>query len=123
MTGIAFWSDTNAAIHYDCTSAYGSGYCLKSGSGGSYGKVTQTVSSAPSGYNGAKMGQDLSSGLGVSVSIAIPASIPTSFYPEATPKAKLCSNGGCSGAAALVAKVEASTTLETRVVEPTAAPS
>ena len=122
LSNIAFWSDTNAAIHYSCTSAYGSGYCLKSGSGGSYGTVTQTVSSAPAGYNGAKMGEDLGSGLGVSVSIAIPATIPTSFYPGATPKTKLCSAGGCGGVVArdlLEARVETSTTLETRVAEPT----
>ena len=82
------------------------------------------MSSAPAGYNGPKMGEDLGSGLGVSVSIAVPSSIPTSFYPGATPRAKLCANGGCPGVAkeAVVARVEASTTLEKRVVVPTAAP-
>ncbi|TAQ90585.1 hypothetical protein B7494_g1119 [Chlorociboria aeruginascens] len=95
LSNIAFWTDTNAAMHYYCESAYGSGYCLKSGSGSSY-TTTQSIASAPTGYSGAKMADDLPSGLGLSVSIAIPT-IPTSFYPGVTPISKLL-NGSGAGA-------------------------
>ncbi|OCL02402.1 glycoside hydrolase family 28 protein [Glonium stellatum] len=85
LSNLAFWSDSGAAIHYTCRSAYGQGYCLHSGSGSSYSAASSTVSSAPAGYNGPKMGNDLASGLGISRSIDIPTSIPTSFFPGATP--------------------------------------
>jgi hypothetical protein len=39
---------------------------------------------------------EISSGLGLTVSIAIPT-VPTTFYPGATPATKLCKNGGCGG--------------------------
>jgi hypothetical protein len=82
---------------YICRSAYGSGYCLKSGSSHtSYAATTSTVSSAPAGYSAPTMAGDLSAGLGLTVSIAIPT-IPTSFFPGATPATKLC-NGSCAGA-------------------------
>jgi rhamnogalacturonan hydrolase len=97
LSNIAMWSDTNTAIHYFCESAYGSGYCLKAGSGGAY-TTTQSVSAAPSGFNGAKMAADLPAGLGLTVSIAIPT-IPTSFFPGATPLSKLL-NGVGAGAGA-----------------------
>jgi rhamnogalacturonan hydrolase len=77
LSNIQMWTDTNAAMHYVCESAYGSGYCLK-GSGSSSYTTTTTVSTAPTGYNGAKMASDLASGFATSASIAIPA-IPTSF--------------------------------------------
>ena len=87
LSNIAMWSDTNAAIHYYCESAYGSGYCVRGSGTTSYSSST-TVNTAPSGYNGAKMPDDLPSGLGLSVSIAIPT-IPTSFYPGVTAISKL----------------------------------
>ena len=94
FSNLSFWSDTNAAIHYTCASAYGSGYCLKAGSGGSYSAITQTVSSPPAGYNGPKMSADLAAGLGVSVSIPIPSAIPTSFYPGVKPATALMNGNG-----------------------------
>lgn len=96
LSNIDFWTDTNAAMKYYCESAYGTGYCLKSGSGGSY-SVTQTISSAPAGYSGAKMSSDLPSGLGITVSIAIPTAIPTSFYPGVAAISPLL-NGNGAGA-------------------------
>lgn len=96
ISNINFWTDTKAAMHYFCRSAYGSGYCLKSSSGGPY-QTTTTVSSAPANYNGAKMSGDLPTGLGLTVSIAIPAAIPTSFYPGVA-ALKPLQNGGGAGA-------------------------
>ena len=72
ISDVAFWSDTNKAVHYSCTDGYGSGACLKSGSGGAYGTVTETISSPPANWDGPKMPNDLPSGLGISASIAIP---------------------------------------------------
>ncbi len=96
---------------YICRSAYGSGYCLKSGSSHtSYAATTSTVSSAPAGYSAPTMAGDLSAGLGLTVSIAIPT-IPSSFFPGATPATKLC-NGSCAGASgvATTTTTKASTT-------------
>lgn len=117
LSDIAMWSDTNAAIKYICESAYGSGYCLEGGSGASY-TTTTTISAAPTGYNGAKMDDDLPSGLGLSVSIAIPT-IPTSFYPGVTAISKLLNGsgagaGGLETAVTLIASTsKATTTLAT----------
>jgi rhamnogalacturonan hydrolase len=94
LSNIDFWTDANTAEHYLCESAYGTGYCLRANSAGttSYTSTT-TVSTAPSGYSAAKMPSDLPSGLGISVSIAIPA-IPTTFYPGATPISQLLNGSG-----------------------------
>jgi rhamnogalacturonan hydrolase len=102
LSNIQMWSDTNAAVHYECESAYGSGYCLKDSGSGSYTSVT-TVSAAPTGYNGAKMPNDLASGFAISSSIPIPT-IPTTFYPGATPISKLLNgNGAGAGGATTMA--------------------
>ena len=101
LSNIEMWSDTNAAIHYYCESAYGSGYCLRSSGTTSYSSST-TITTAPTGYNGAKMPDDLPSGLGLSVSIAIPT-IPTSFYPGVTAISKLLNGSGGGGAATTLA--------------------
>jgi len=96
LNNIKMWTDTNAAMHYVCESAFGSGYCLKGGTGTSSYTTTTTVSTAPTGYSGAKMPDDLAAGLGISVSIAIPA-IPTSFYPG-VPAISALLNGHGAGA-------------------------
>lgn len=123
LSNIAMWSDTNTAIHYVCESAYGSGgYCLKSSGTTSYTSTT-TVSAAPSGYSGAKMASDLASGLGVSVSIAIPA-IPTSFYPGATPISKLLNGSGAgAGASGATTTLITSTKTTTTAVSATTSTS
>ncbi|KAH9207639.1 rhamnogalacturonase rhgA [Leptodontidium sp. 2 PMI_412] len=93
---VAFWTDSGAPMKYLCQSAYGTGYCLRSGSGGAY-TVTQTVSSAPSGYKSAKMEGDLKEGLGLSRSIDVPKAIATNFLPGLTAK-KAFLNGSGGGA-------------------------
>lgn len=116
LSNIDFWTDTNAAMHYFCESGYGSGYCLKSGSGSAY-TTTQSIASAPSGYSGAKMPGDLASGLGLTVSIAIPTAIPTSFYPGVAAKKPLL-NGSGAGAGSSVA-TKSTTTLATSTTKAT----
>ncbi|KAF8858029.1 hypothetical protein BDZ45DRAFT_591900, partial [Acephala macrosclerotiorum] len=69
--------------------AYGSGACLKAGSGSGYAVVTSTISTAPSGYASApKMPNDLTVSFALTASIPIPA-IPTTFFPGAAPASKL----------------------------------
>ncbi|EDP51794.1 hypothetical protein KXX16_004476 [Aspergillus fumigatus] len=96
----AMWTETGSKQWYSCQSAYGSGFCLKSGSHHtSYAVTTTTVSSAPSGYSAAKMASDLSTDFGSTKSIPIPT-IPTSFYPGATPYSALMSKQSTKAAKA-----------------------
>ncbi|KAH7386362.1 pectin lyase fold/virulence factor [Cadophora sp. MPI-SDFR-AT-0126] len=90
---VAFWTDSGASMKYLCQSAYGTGYCLRSGSGGAY-TVTQTVSTAPTGYKGPKMEGDLKEGLGLSKSIDVPKAIATSFFPGVAAKKALLNGSG-----------------------------
>jgi rhamnogalacturonan hydrolase len=85
----AMWTESGSKQWYSCESAYGSGFCLRSGSQHtSYAASTTTVSSAPSGYSAPKMPGDLTTNFGTTKSIPIPK-IPTTFYPGATPVKKL----------------------------------
>jgi rhamnogalacturonan hydrolase len=93
LKDIAFWTDANKAMKYTCQSAYGAGYCLKSGNGGMY-TASQTVQTAPEGYKGEKMADDLKDGLGLTVSIDIPKAIPTMFYPGVKAKKPLLNGSG-----------------------------
>jgi rhamnogalacturonan hydrolase len=79
----AMWTESGSYQKEICNNAYGSGACLKSGSGGSY-STTVTVKTAPTGYSAATMAADLKTAFGTVSSIPIPT-IPTSFYPGATP--------------------------------------
>lgn len=81
----AMWTETGDTQWYSCESAYGSGFCLKDSSDhSSYAVTTTTVSSAPSGYSAATMAADLTAAFGFTVPIPVPT-IPTSFFPGATP--------------------------------------
>ncbi|EPQ52649.1 Rhamnogalacturonase A [Gloeophyllum trabeum ATCC 11539] len=89
ISNFAMWTESGSSQWYACRSAYGSGYCLRSGSSHtSYAASTTTVSSAPSGYSAPTMAADLKTAFGFTTSIPIPT-IPTSFYPGATPVSKL----------------------------------
>ncbi|KAJ5392486.1 Rhamnogalacturonase A [Penicillium cosmopolitanum] len=81
----AMWTEEGDYQTYVCNSAYGSGECLKEESGDvtSY-STTVTVSTAPTGYSAASMDADLATAFGTDSEIPIPT-IPTSFYPGATP--------------------------------------
>ncbi|RAL14468.1 putative extracellular rhamnogalacturonase [Aspergillus homomorphus CBS 101889] len=81
----AMWTEKGEQQWYSCQSAYGSGFCLKEGDDhAAYEASTITVKSAPTGYSAASMAGDLTADFGTTVSIPIPT-IPTSFYPGATP--------------------------------------
>ncbi|KIW02996.1 hypothetical protein, variant [Verruconis gallopava] len=86
----AMWTETGSKQFYSCRSGYGSGFCLKSGTGASYAATTTTVTVPPSGYSAPTMAADLASDFGTTLSIPIPT-IPTSFYPGVTPVSKLAS--------------------------------
>ncbi|MCJ1307972.1 hypothetical protein MMC25_001622 [Agyrium rufum] len=87
LTDINLWTDSGSSEKYVCENAYGTGYCLKSGSGGAYSTAT-TIKTAPTGYAAPKMPNDLTAGLGITASIPIPP-IPTSFFPSAQPASTL----------------------------------
>lgn len=89
ISDFAMWTESGSTQWYACRSAYGSGFCLHSGSTHtSYAVSTTTVSTAPSGYSASRMAADLSTAFGTTASIPIPT-IPTSFYPGATPYSTL----------------------------------
>ncbi|KAK9860120.1 hypothetical protein MYU51_010413 [Penicillium brevicompactum] len=84
----AMWTESGSYQWYTCESAYGSGACLKDGDDYTSYTTTQTVKSAPSGYSAATMASDLATAFGTASEIPIPT-IPTSFYPGATPASAL----------------------------------
>jgi rhamnogalacturonan hydrolase len=89
----AVWTEQGNQVTYTCKSAYGSGACLKSGSGGAYTEVKKSIDAPPSGYKAAKMSGDLKSSPGTKNPIQIP-SIPTSFFPGTRPIKPLAGTGG-----------------------------
>src|SRR5581483_5115787 len=84
IENFAMWTESGSSQVYKCESAYGSGFCLRSGSGSGYSVVTTTVSSAPAGYSAPTMPYDLSSSFGTTAPIPIPT-IPPYFYPGTSP--------------------------------------
>ncbi|OJT11688.1 hypothetical protein TRAPUB_11793 [Trametes pubescens] len=72
LNNVNMWSKTDKAV-VKCESAYGSGVsCIKSGSGGAYAKVTQTIS-RPGGYSTpTTMAGDLASGFATNAAIPTP---------------------------------------------------
>jgi len=84
ISDLAMWTETGSTQWYSCESAFGSGFCLRDDTVSSYAVSTTTVSSAPSGYSAATMAADLTAAFGFTVPIPIPT-IPTSFFPGATP--------------------------------------
>ena len=89
----AMWTETGDSQWYSCESAYTdekASYCLKSGaSGASYAATTTTVTTAPTGYEAPTMPYDLSTHTwGTTESIPIPT-MPSSFFPGATPYSAL----------------------------------
>ncbi|KAJ4213282.1 hypothetical protein NW759_011124 [Fusarium solani] len=73
------WTETGSTVEHGCKNAYGSGVCLKEGAEAGAFTTTQTVTAA-SGYSTQTMDGELSTGLGLSVSIAIPT-IRASYFP------------------------------------------
>ncbi|CZR61350.1 probable rhamnogalacturonase A precursor [Phialocephala subalpina] len=81
------WTETGSEELYKCSNAYGSGPCLNAGSSYTTYTTTYTVTTA-SDYSYTTMAGELSSGLGITASIAIPT-IPSSFFPSITPYSTL----------------------------------
>lgn len=85
----AMWTESGDEQTYSCRSAYGSGFCLESDSdeSSSYSSAA-TATSTPSAYAAPRMPNDLSTAFGTESPIPIPT-IPTSFFPGATPYSAL----------------------------------
>lgn len=47
ISNFALWTDSGKSILYKCQNGYGSGGCLKAGTGSSYAMITQTMTAAP----------------------------------------------------------------------------
>ncbi|KAE8445116.1 hypothetical protein EG329_013718 [Mollisiaceae sp. DMI_Dod_QoI] len=84
----AVWTEAGERVIWKCANAYGSGACLKSGTGSGYAVVSSTINSAPSGYAAAPRMPDELTALPLTASIPIPP-VPTTFFPGATPASKL----------------------------------
>lgn len=106
----AMWTEEGDRQTYVCQNAYGSGFCLQEGSDhADYAVTTSTVTQAPSGYTAPTMASDLTADFGSTVSIPIPT-IPTSFYPDATPVSALMADSSSSTVNAREAVVAVSST-------------
>ncbi|KAL1302987.1 hypothetical protein AAFC00_003303 [Neodothiora populina] len=88
LNNFAMWTESGTSQWYSCRSAYGTGACLHNSGSGKYAVTTTTLKSAPTGYSAASMAGDLKTAFGTAASIPIPT-IPTSFYPGATPYSRL----------------------------------
>ena len=85
LKDIDIWTDTGSVEYYKCANAYGEGYCLRdSATHAAYNTSTVTITTPPTSYSAPYMPSDITSGLGVTTSIAIPT-VPTTFFPGATP--------------------------------------
>jgi rhamnogalacturonan hydrolase len=78
------WTDTGNQVQYTCQNAYGSGACLKSGSGGTYATVKKSVTAAPANYKAPRLEWDLRQSTGTKDPIRIP-DWPASFFPGKRP--------------------------------------
>lgn len=88
------WTETGSSEDYLCANAYGSGPCVKSETASHTTYTTTATVATVTGYTYTTMPGELSAGLGLTTSIAIPA-VPTSFFPGLQPTSALCSSGGC----------------------------
>ncbi|OJJ08632.1 hypothetical protein ASPVEDRAFT_57663 [Aspergillus versicolor CBS 583.65] len=92
----AMWTESGDEQTYRCENAFGEGFCLQEGDGSSGYTTTQTASTAPSGFPAPRMPNDLDSAFGTDSEIPIPT-IPTSFYPGATPYSALAGAASSAG--------------------------
>ncbi|KAG9524556.1 Rhamnogalacturonase A, partial [Aureobasidium melanogenum] len=89
ITDFSMWTESGSSQFYSCENAYGSGFCLKSGTSyAAYPATTQWISKAPAGYAAATMAADLKTAFGTTQSIPIPT-MPASFFPGVPPITKL----------------------------------
>ncbi|KAH6653795.1 pectin lyase fold/virulence factor [Truncatella angustata] len=105
----AVWTESGSSVLYGCQNAYGSGFCLNEGSSHTAYTTTQTATTV-SGYAISTMAGELSSGLGLTASIAIPT-MPASFFPGIQPISAIL--GGSGGSAAKVVSTSAVAAVKT----------
>ncbi|KAE8375531.1 RGase A [Aspergillus bertholletiae] len=84
----AMWTESGDKQTYSCENGFGSGFCLQGGDGTSTYSTVITETAAPTGYDASSMSNDLRTAFGTAASIPIPT-IPTSFFPGATPYSAL----------------------------------
>ena len=85
---LAMWTENGNHNIYQCQNGYGSGFCLKKGTGPSYAATTSTQTAAPTGYSAPTMKENLKTAFGTASPIPIPT-MPASFYPNTPPITKL----------------------------------
>ncbi|KAI4713588.1 hypothetical protein J4E89_001035 [Alternaria sp. Ai002NY15] len=85
---LAMWTEKGNNNIYQCQNGYGSGFCLKKGSGSAYPATTSTQTAAPTGYSAPTMKENLQTAFGTASPIPIPT-MPASFYPNTPPITKL----------------------------------
>ncbi|EYE94172.1 putative extracellular rhamnogalacturonase [Aspergillus ruber CBS 135680] len=90
------WTESGDEQSYTCRSAYGSGFCLENSDDESSYSTALTATATPSAFAAPRMPNDLSTAFGTDSAIPIPT-IPTSFFPGATPYSALA--GAASGSA------------------------
>ncbi|KAH7126106.1 pectin lyase fold/virulence factor [Dactylonectria macrodidyma] len=100
------WTEEGDYVEHWCNNAYGSGVCLDEGSGSSTFTTTQTVT-AVTDYTIATMDNEISTGLGLTVSIPIPT-LRASFYPGVAVKSALMAAGDSEESAETTAAAAAS---------------
>jgi rhamnogalacturonan hydrolase len=84
ISSFFMWTEAEKQVLQKCSNAYGKGACLAAGaSHTSYATVTKTITSL-TGYAITTMPGEITAGLGISTSIAIPP-VPTTFFPGAKP--------------------------------------
>ncbi|KAK3937868.1 pectin lyase fold/virulence factor [Diplogelasinospora grovesii] len=81
------WTEAGSTENYFCENAYGSGGCIHTGTSYTTYTTTATLSTMTS-YAYTTMPGELTAGLGITTSIAIPA-VPTSFFPGLKPSSSL----------------------------------
>ncbi|CAG9985584.1 unnamed protein product [Clonostachys byssicola] len=92
------WTDSGSKVQYVCHNAYGEGACLASGAATATHTSTQTITTSGA-YSTQTMPGELTAGLGLTQSIAIPT-IPSSFFPGKAPYSPLMGSSGGSSTAA-----------------------
>lgn len=97
------WTDTGSTLVNTCANAYGSGGCLKSGTGSGYAANKITISAKPAGYSVATMPWDLTDSFGTTSLIPIPK-IPAYFFPGKRPIKPLANGGGAVPTAAATSR-------------------
>ncbi|KAK7429481.1 hypothetical protein QQZ08_004073 [Neonectria magnoliae] len=97
VTDFNVWTEVGDYVEHWCNNAFGDGACLDAGNPTSTFTTTQTVSSVSS-YSIATMAGEITAGLGLTASIAIPT-LRASFYPGVAAVSPLMANGGTDAVA------------------------